>query len=55
MKLKLEIKRTSSNWFAWHPVKLNDNRFAWLEKVSRTPIYANGFFQYYSYQLRDKR
>ena len=51
MKKEIKIKRTSGNWFAWYPVKLNDNRFAWFEKVLRTPIYADGYFQYYSYEL----
>ena len=46
MKKEIKIKRTSGNWFAWYPVKLNDNRFAWFEKVLRTPIYADGYFQF---------
>jgi hypothetical protein len=26
---------TARLWFAWHPVRLRDGRFAWLEKVWR--------------------
>lgn len=49
MKIDLQIRRKKEVWFAWYPVKMNDNRIVWLEKVVRTPIYADGFFQYYSY------
>lgn len=49
MKIDLTIKRKKGDWFAWFPVKMNDNKIVWLEKVTRTPIYAGGFFMYYSY------
>lgn len=26
---------TPQLWFAWHPVMLNDDRFAWLRRVVR--------------------
>lgn len=51
MRINLRIKRKEENWFAWYPVKMSDDTFCWLEKVKRTPIYANGFFRYYSYDF----
>lgn len=29
------IDREPHSWFAWRPVRLEDNRWAWLEKVER--------------------
>lgn len=52
MRIDIRIKRKKENWFAWFPVKMNDNRFCWLEKVIRTPIYAGGCFQYYVYNYK---
>ena len=49
MKINLEVKRQEKEWFAWFPVRMEDNRFVWLEKVRRIPIYADVFFQYYIY------
>lgn len=49
MRIDLRIKRKKEYWFAWFPVKTNDNTYAWFEKVIRTPIYADGYFMYYSY------
>lgn len=34
------LKRTTE-WFAWHPVKLKDGRWAWLENVKRTTLWTN--------------
>lgn len=50
MKINLEIKRQEKEWFAWFPVKMSDNRFVWLEKIKKIPIYAYGLFQYYIYE-----
>lgn len=50
MKTKFKKEKREEHWFAWFPVKLRDNRFCWLEIVNRTPIYANGMFQYYVYE-----
>lgn len=50
MKLDFKLDRKESNWFAWHPVKMKDNTFVWLDWVHRTPIYAYDSFMYYTYE-----
>lgn len=36
-------------WFAWRPVRLNNGKIAWLEKVTRRRDgYFGGFWYYYS-------
>lgn len=32
---QVEEGREPNIWFAWHPVHLQDGRWAWLEKVER--------------------
>ena len=29
-------------WFAWHPVKISDRQYAWLENVERRCNYTSG-------------
>ena len=50
MKTRHKVEKKEDMWFAWFPVRLDDDRICWFDKVKRTPIYANGFFMYYSYK-----
>ena len=55
MKTKLKEIKKKDVWFAWYPVKLDDNHICWLEYVKRTPIYGyyGTVFMYYVYQSMD--
>lgn len=35
--------QAGSVWFAWHPVKLVDGQWVWLEKVFRWYVEARSF------------
>lgn len=34
-------------WFAWHPVQLDDGRWAWLRTVERRGQYLHGGWEVY--------
>jgi hypothetical protein len=46
---------TTSNWFAWRPVKTNNSGWVWLKTVNRTidkrPHIYQGLLETYSYCL----
>ena len=51
MQTRLKQIKKKDVWFAWYPVKLDNNRICWLEYVKRTPIYVyETEFLYYIYQ-----
>lgn len=37
-------------WFAWHPVRLDDNEVRWMEIVGRKAIYYYGEFSRWEYR-----
>jgi hypothetical protein len=37
---KLNKYRDWTNWFAWYPVRIDENRVAWLEIVQRKICYV---------------
>ncbi len=44
-----DAERTSkwNDWFAWHPVKLDDGRWAWLERLQfKCNSYGDPSFKY---------
>lgn len=45
-----ERDRKNANWFAWHPVHLEDGRWCWLERVKRNywHSYGNSGWEYYA-------
>jgi len=47
-------KKTDGTWFAWYPVKNNNNEWVWLETLERTGIYVYGDFMYFSYSSNKK-
>ena len=53
MRINTKIKRKRDIWFAWYPVMV-DSDIVWLEKITRTPIYADGFFMYWNYNYYNK-
>ena len=46
----IERSHKTGYWFAWHPVKSEDGRFVWLEKVYRVCCKYGGW-DYYSSEL----
>ncbi len=48
---KARKKKADANWFAWHPVHLEDGRWAWLQRLTRERWY--GYMESgYSYELK---
>lgn len=41
-------KAKDARWFAWHPVKLKNGRWVWLERVARTlwGCWDGGYYEY---------
>lgn len=37
-------------WFAWYPVRLDDNEVRWMENVGRKAIYYYGDFSNWVYR-----
>jgi hypothetical protein len=35
------------DWFAWHPVRLDDGRWVWLRRVSRWLRHASACWDYW--------
>lgn len=43
----MRVNEIQRDWFAWHPVKLDDGRWTWLRRVDRWQRYTGACWEYW--------
>lgn len=50
MRWKFNTNEDWHDWFAWHPVKLSNGTWIWLETIQRKMVWAY-YWEDYEYRL----